>query len=264
MVNTLPTKFPPVGRCIYCLRSSGPLSDEHIIAYGLNGTAVLPDASCPACAEVTSELERRFLRGPAYAMRGHFGFKSRKGLPNKFPVYVTKNGVSKKLNLRVDQYPLVLPLPIFSNMVPAYMENRVADTIKAEKTVLISLIPGVGPGDLLVRAKKFLNVDSLELPTLDVMSFGRMILKSAYALTVATHGLDSVKDPIAVPVILERKHDLGTFLGSTPDVSHDQEGEHITRVQKFARPGEEVAVVMIKLFGTLPAPIYVAVTARMK
>ncbi|MGB7836312.1 MAG: ABC transporter substrate binding protein [Xanthobacteraceae bacterium] len=50
-----PVTYPPVGKCIYCPDDgAGGLGDEHIIAYALNGTRVLPKASCPRCARVTS------------------------------------------------------------------------------------------------------------------------------------------------------------------------------------------------------------------
>jgi hypothetical protein len=42
--------FAPVGYCIYCSQTEG-LTDEHIIAYGLNGKWVLPKASCVFCRE---------------------------------------------------------------------------------------------------------------------------------------------------------------------------------------------------------------------
>jgi hypothetical protein len=54
-------RYPPVGRCIYCGGIASPpdrLSDEHIIALSLGGVSILPEASCPDCAKVTSYVER--------------------------------------------------------------------------------------------------------------------------------------------------------------------------------------------------------------
>jgi len=261
----MPKKFPPVGRCIYCGTSSGCLSDEHIIAYGLNGTAELPQASCADCAETTSRIEQDFLRGPAWPMRAAFGFQTRrpKDVPKDFPVYVTNDGIQRKVMLPVAQYPLILSLPLF-RLRPGYLEDRVVSGIEVTGVVSISLAPGIKPSDVLETTRKSLGVDTLELPSFDAFSFGRMVLKSAYALTVAEHGLSRIEEPLAAPAILGQKNDLGTLLGSTPDVSAPENAQHITRVTIQSRKGDSIAVVMMKLLGTLPAPIYVAVTARMK
>lgn len=54
--------YEALGECMYC-RSKDELTDEHIIPYGLWGKMVLPKSSCKACAAITSEFERRVLRG---------------------------------------------------------------------------------------------------------------------------------------------------------------------------------------------------------
>lgn len=57
-----------IGKCIYCGRTDGPLSREHIIPKGLNGEWTLIEASCEYCREITSRFERDFLKkafGPA-------------------------------------------------------------------------------------------------------------------------------------------------------------------------------------------------------
>lgn len=93
-----------------------------------------------------------------------------------------------------------------------------------------------------------------------------MMLKSAYALTVAEFGLDRILDPLAVSAILGRNHDLGNVLGSTPDICAPENAQPVTQIQTFKseRCGENIAVVMIKLLGTLPTPIYIAVTATIR
>jgi hypothetical protein len=42
----------PVGYCIYC-QATDELTNEHILPFGLSGTAVLPKSSCKACAKIT-------------------------------------------------------------------------------------------------------------------------------------------------------------------------------------------------------------------
>jgi len=60
--------FEAAGHCIYCGTKQGPLSDEHIVPFGLGGTLVLPKASCKACATETAKLEQviqRMMLGPS-------------------------------------------------------------------------------------------------------------------------------------------------------------------------------------------------------
>jgi hypothetical protein len=50
-----PIVYAPVGRCIYCPDDgSAGLGDEHIIPYSLNGTQILPQASCRKCEKITA------------------------------------------------------------------------------------------------------------------------------------------------------------------------------------------------------------------
>src|SRR5215467_13531941 len=51
-----PITYPPVGRCIYCPDGAGE-GDEHIIPYSLNGTQILPRASCHDCERITSYID---------------------------------------------------------------------------------------------------------------------------------------------------------------------------------------------------------------
>jgi hypothetical protein len=48
-------KYHPIGHCIYCGGTSG-LSREHILPFGLSGTAELPEASCERCRKITGQF----------------------------------------------------------------------------------------------------------------------------------------------------------------------------------------------------------------
>jgi hypothetical protein len=79
--------FEPDGRCIYCGTDSDPgaLQREHIIPYGLNGTLILPRASCPDCSKVTGALETFCLQHMFIDARTHLGLASRSHRRNKKP-----------------------------------------------------------------------------------------------------------------------------------------------------------------------------------
>lgn len=69
--------YEPVGECIYCGDKSA-LGDEHIIPFGLGDTLILPDASCQACADITSRIERKVLRGFMHEARVVGSFPTRR------------------------------------------------------------------------------------------------------------------------------------------------------------------------------------------
>jgi len=54
--------YPPLNRCIYCGTVEDPLSREHIIPYALGGKLVIPRASCPEHASITSQVELEVTR----------------------------------------------------------------------------------------------------------------------------------------------------------------------------------------------------------
>jgi hypothetical protein len=76
-------RYPSVATCIYCGTIQPPLSDEHVIAYGLDGDDILPNASCKVCAAITSKVEAHCLRKLFVPARFHLKQRSRKGLPNR-------------------------------------------------------------------------------------------------------------------------------------------------------------------------------------
>jgi hypothetical protein len=70
--------------CIYC-GVAAPLTDEHVLPYGIGGRDILPRASCSPCAKITGALERRLLRGHWWSYRSRLGIKTRR--PGEVPAY---------------------------------------------------------------------------------------------------------------------------------------------------------------------------------
>ncbi|MFQ5853427.1 MAG: hypothetical protein ACE5JU_22945 [Candidatus Binatia bacterium] len=89
--------YPPVGRCIYC-PATDDLRREHIIPFGLDGTAVLPAASCSTCARITGAFEAQVLRGPMRAVRILRRLRSRSrhaGAPGTQQLKIVRSGVTE-------------------------------------------------------------------------------------------------------------------------------------------------------------------------
>ncbi len=104
----------PVGYCIYCGTAELPLSDEHVVPLSLGGDAVLPKASCPACANITSRFELTIARQQLGPYRVRAGLPTRR--PEKRPTTLSlelldKDGSSRTIDLPPDQHPATLLVP---------------------------------------------------------------------------------------------------------------------------------------------------------
>lgn len=111
-----PVTYAPVGRCIYCSSSdSHALGDEHIIPYSLNGTQILPRASCRKCEAITSHLDGFIARSVFYQVRASAGIRSRRTLPGHFSVILTfEDGHTERVKAPANVHPSILVLPHFT------------------------------------------------------------------------------------------------------------------------------------------------------
>jgi hypothetical protein len=121
-----PVIYAPVGRCIYCSEGTGPLSDEHIIPFSLNGTQVLPQASCAKCARTTSYLDGFIARSVFYQIRTAAGMRTRSELPNEFPVILHfDDGHQEEVMVPANIHPSTLVLPKFT--MPTLLSGSAPD-----------------------------------------------------------------------------------------------------------------------------------------
>ncbi len=111
-----PLRFPPAKQCIYCGKTDGNLTDEHIIPLSLGGRYILPKATCQTCQNYTSKMELAVARHYLGVPRVVAGIRSRR--PNKRPSKV-KIGLTRfdgtKFNLMVplEKAPLLHYVPFF-------------------------------------------------------------------------------------------------------------------------------------------------------
>jgi hypothetical protein len=264
-VSSQPHVFSAVNRCIYCFRNSHEvgkaLTDEHIIASGLNGNSILPKSSCPDCNVVTGEIERKFLQGSAWPIRTLLTFKSghKRERPRGFELFITRGGKRESIWMPLDEYPVILPMPVFAPTPSGVTGPTHPDELFPRQIVMITL-GTAHASELLLQIKQKYNADQVELPPLDVGNFARMIAKSAYALAVANLGLENARGNGIAQAILDPTQDIGRFIGSGfGPVIEPEQVQHITQVQTFTRPSsqEHMVVVLMKLFANMPAPGYI-------
>ena len=177
-------RFTKSGRCIYCGATEyapghrRPLGEEHIIAEGMGGSLILPEASCLRCEGITSSIEGSVLRNLFGASRQRLRVRRTNKIEDiEFPVTSVVDGRDVILKLPLDQHPTVL---FMANLaLPGIFENRI-----------------VGHSGIHGIWMHFLNDPSnyglshYATPTLDSVRFGQFLAKIAHSFAYASIGGD--------------------------------------------------------------------------
>lgn len=241
-------RMAPVGSCIYC-GATDQLTEEHIIPVALAGRIVLPDASCPKCAEVTSAFERRVLRGFMLDARTASGYPTRrpKKRPQSLPLQVERNGAFDQVELAPSEHPGLLVLPLLEPPgVLAGREPGAGVSICGYETIYF----GKNPADVA----KALGVKTIRTThNWDVTSFARLLAKIGYGFAVAWLGLLPREHTVILPLILGKADDASYWLGSAnfklaveaKDPTHALAHTWIPDPRNI---GNELLIVRLKLF----------------
>jgi hypothetical protein len=102
-----------VGACIYCGATDEPLQREHAAPYGLNGTWTL-SRELRGLADVPHRFERDALKGLCASIRAVLAMRTRRQHSATLPLVIEKDGTQRTIRVPAADYPLYLPLPIFS------------------------------------------------------------------------------------------------------------------------------------------------------
>lgn len=253
--------FKPVGRCIYC--GSGPeagkLTREHIIAHGLSGTLILPEASCESCAETTGGLEGFYLQKMIRDARIHMKLASRRHRRNKAPppaLTIDRRlapDVTRRVELAAHDHPYWL---VTLGYAPPGVLIGAADDYAP--LIEHSMIPGDNWPDRWHRAGPGVEVEYL----VDANLFARMLAKIAHSFAVAALGINGFA-PTLNAIILGTEPRYAKYVGGCYREDED----------RSARPGvlhsigierqDHWFVVRLRLFAHLEgAPSYVIVAGR--
>jgi hypothetical protein len=238
----------PVGHCIYC-GSTNDLSDEHVIPLSLGGRYILPQASCPACARITSTFEREVSRGFMLPARSVGGFPTRrpKERPKSFPLQIQRGEEFVEEQFSVEDYPALLMLP---RLAPSgYLHNRAAKAgveIVGQETISFGKPPVEAIAGAGGRAMK-LNMKW------DVSAYARLVAKAAYGYAVGSMGVIPRDEVPVLPLILGQADDASCWLGSADFTLEIEQKRplHALGSGRFPDPydaSKEIVVVLIKLF----------------
>lgn len=202
------TSFDPIGACIYCGATDCRLTDEHIIPYALNGTLVLPQASCDACSEITKRFEQVVARSMYGTLRITRGFRTRrkKERPTVIPVAtLDETGVEVVRSISVSHLPttyiaLELPPPgILTNAPKSTGSPEMKLILKGNRKEIGALVQHLG--------------GQLEIPNIVAWGpFCLLLAKIGHAYAAAVlRGIGY--EPLLPELILGRSEHLSYYVG---------------------------------------------------
>jgi hypothetical protein len=248
-----PRVYPPVGRCIYCGIKGGDLRREHIIAFGLGGNFILPQASCRNCERITGRIEQ-------HCLKRMFGqFRNRAGLPTRRPKDRPKNLTLQILDsdekyieqeLPAAEFPRMVSLPRFRK--PGLLERRPP----SEGMYIAGIHSAHAKGDLPP------NVTVLVEKSFRIELFCAMLAKIGHAFAIAERGYDVTKEfsPLLPRLILNETMDEQLIGGSMELEPPEPSVEHKLRLVEHRDLG--ALSVEIRLFASYGSPIYCVVFGK--
>jgi len=246
-----------IGQCIYCGRTGGDLSEEHVTPLGLSGLLVLLHASCERCRNKTSALETTVLRHQMFAARAALRTRTRhpKEREKPQPMLVEKDGEIIKVEaLWQDQWK-VIQLPIFPT--PAHIDDRpYANGIECISMDQFELSE---KGEEIAQRH---GADKVLLPKYPIEVFARFIAKMAYGYAIERYTLDAFEEVYVVSAILGETDDIGRWVGCS-DLREFPMRQCNVSVGFKIIPRDEL-IVKLKMFPQFDGAEYVVVIGRMK
>lgn len=247
-------RYSPVGRCIYCGSGGGSkgLSDEHMIPFSLGGNAILPKASCAACATETSKIELYLARHIFHGLRSHVGAPSRKKtLPSTLSANISVGDHDGSYEFLAADQPFALMLPTWD--YPGIMRQvQPSEDFPVCNVRAYNFVPGhlreiLGLAD--GAPDPIIHIGS---GTLNNILFARAIAKIAYCNVVARYGLGGFRPLILPNLILGRYPCVSYFVGSDPGEPPAPNARNVRHAIEIAtangRNGLRILVVRVRLF----------------
>ena len=245
-------KLPEV--CIYCDRSrssSSELTTEHIIPKALGGVDTLPKSSCKICNYRTSAFEAKVLRGAFYAFREKTNITSRsKNRPNTLPLFAINGDEKSRLDIPIDDYPVMLTLPIYFKAKilcdGEYNSEPCKPWLFAEAHDLSKLTFKYG-------------IDTFATMSIDSLSFGRMLCKIGHSWACKYQVNCNFVPCLTRLIIEDRGHDFLNFVGVshiTPPPIGLSDISHTIRLFEQSHELGRLLICEVTLFANLGPPTY--------
>ena len=195
----------PLTRCMYCLATGGPRTEEHLIPRALGGRATLRDAVCEPCRRLTGRLEQATLAREFLVPKTLLALKRRRARgkgPSRLPPILLA-GADAPAEPTADTFPRRFSLASFE---PAGLLAGVDRAVTPPQVDFIECRLNIGtPTQQTVAAAT---------PLADPHAYAYAIAKWAYALAVAERGLDCCDAQPMRDLMLGRRADPFAFVGT--------------------------------------------------
>ena len=254
-----------IGQCIYCGATAG-LTREHVMPYGLGGDLVLKDASCSTCANETSKLELRLLRGHWWPYRRFLGLPSRRSgetVPDLPVTVLQANGTSLSANLPMEKQSVAL---VFEFDPPSILSGTMRDDVpNAPRVYMKNLAPFPSVVQVAGVDYKLQSDEKLNIPVaIDAADLCRFLAKVAHGYAISRGGLNYCSSFVLPPVILGQTRGAQSYVGgiSSPLIGSRLPGSGLHAMMDRVNNG--FRTVYIQLFRDRgdPPPIYEVVVGH--
>jgi hypothetical protein len=258
---------PPVGRCIYCRTTDGPLTDEHVLPRGLKGKLVLLKASCVKCQRIINTFENVLLHESWGSTRTQLDLPSynKKKRRRTARVELRYGGATTTREVPIADAPAFIALPYW--LPPGYFTGvKAPDGHFVARPAFCLVTANAGALDQL-RDQTLATGMRVPLPV-STYSLARLLAKIAYGYIVYTYGLDQLAEVFVLPGIMGERQDLAWWVGgSEPSVLDSAIPYSPPGLHDVAHTVEgDLVQVFIRLFAKLNprAPEYVVIVGRLR
>jgi hypothetical protein len=178
--------------------------------------------------------------------------RQHKKAPKSYPLTVERKGKNESIELSLDEYPIVIPFPLFS--VPGYLNPEGYD-----KGIKLEGIASVSFGPRPEHVLKNLGAERISFqPRADKpVDFARMIAKIAFSMAVAVGASAEIikHNSLVLPAILGEADDIGRWIGTITDpISNHQGHLHRVLIQRDSQKG--LLMGDVQLFSDSQTPRY--------
>jgi hypothetical protein len=241
-----------LGRCMYCLATSVPLTEEHLVPRALGGRLTLRDAVCEPCRRITGRHEQATLDREFAVPKTLLALKRRRARakgPGRLPAVVVEGHGAAPVTLPSDAFPRAFALPAFERA------GLLAGVDRSAAPPAIDFVACT-----LNLGTVALRTTAAAPPLPDPCAYAHSIAKWAYALAVAERGPQCADTQSMRDLMLGRRDDVFAFVGSSPDRAAAS-GEWLHDIALLERDGWLVAT--LALFASAGMAPYEVVIGRL-
>lgn len=256
--------YPAIGHCIYCgaleydpAQPGSKLHEEHIIQFAMNGNLVLPESSCRKCEHETHKYEgvvARTIFGD-FRMRHNLRTRRRRQRPTHIQIGTkTPDGKTGVALVPIEEYHATL-FPYVFKKAGIFRGQSQFD---APDPTFAYIMKSIADKSVLDRLIQKYNWDGIVRSRGEPIALARMLAKAAYSYAAAILRPGSFRvHPLLMDIILNRTDHVDFLVGGEADEFPPQANAgHVLQISYDGIVPNVLVIVGVRLFGSLPMPIY--------